>query len=155
MRTTRTIAGATASITAALGLTLALAGPASAHDGTWVAYGSTNPITSSTSLWHCATSRSYELDVVAQSCAVRSYNGTGDGVQGAIIVRNNRSTTFVGGAVVSLSTSSEWLGDWLCNSSGIAAHSWSVCFSSTILESSQVVAEGFLNNSSYGDSPSI
>jgi hypothetical protein len=84
------VAGLTAAITAALGLSLATAGPAAATEsgtrtqglavaeasGTWRAYGNTNPITSSTSTWKCGSSTTVATNVIAQVCAIRSSSGS-------------------------------------------------------------------------------
>ncbi|MET9634074.1 hypothetical protein ABZX92_42140 [Lentzea sp. NPDC006480] len=78
MRATRAIAV----ITAFLGLILTTAVPASATTGTWVPYGNNNPITGSPSKWVCTASEAISANVVAQVCAIRSGNGSGDNVQG-------------------------------------------------------------------------
>ncbi len=150
MRVTQVVAGAAAVITAALGLGLATAGPGAATEsGSWRAYGNTNPITSSTSTWHCASSRTVATNVVAQVCAVRAPGG--GAVQAAVIVRNNRSSLYSVEAGMDLYTSSgTYQGDWLCQSSGVGANSWSVCFGRTLPQSSPVNSAGFANSTSLG-----
>ena len=69
-------AGSTAVITAALGLSPATAGPASAADGSWRAYGNTNLITSSSSTWKCGSTEQIASNVGVQVCAIRSASGT-------------------------------------------------------------------------------
>ncbi|MDQ3789804.1 MAG: hypothetical protein M3422_21505, partial [Actinomycetota bacterium] len=96
-----------ASVIAAL---LLSAGVASAQQaGVWRAYGNTNPITSSSSTWHCTSTQSIATNVAAQACAVRSAYGSS--VQGAVIIRNNRSTLYEVGALTDLyNTSGTYLG---------------------------------------------
>jgi hypothetical protein len=122
-------------ITALLGLSLVTVGPASASSGNWRAYGNTNPITSSSSQWQCGGSRSIAGSVVAQVCVIRSAGGSGWGVQGAVIVRNNRSSAFSATASMRVydSFNVELIDEWDCSSSGLAANSWSVCFGETFL----------------------
>ncbi|MFI0895025.1 hypothetical protein [Streptomyces sp. NPDC020983] len=143
MRVTRTIAGATAALTAVLGLSLATAGSASAAGGgSWHAYGNTNPITSSSSTWVCGTTKTVASEVGAQVCAIRAPGG--GAVQGAVIVRNNRSSAYSTSAEVTLH---DWSADvtWGCASSGVAANSWSVCFSPTVADDYYVYASGYAN----------
>lgn len=123
MRAKRTIA-----VTAALlGLTALMVSPASAAAGSWKAYGNTNPITSSPHKWVCAGSKSIATDVLAQVCVIRSSGG--GSAQGAVIVRNNRSSAFSTTARVDLWTAEHGQFDWwYCTSSGVGANSWSVCF---------------------------
>jgi hypothetical protein len=121
-------------ITAALGLSMAAAGPASAADGTWVHYGNTNPITSSASTWHCGPTETVNNrpGVVAQVCAVRTAKG--DAAQGAVIVRNNNDTSRSVDAWVSLRNSADdsLAGFWDCGTTGVLGHSWKVCFGETL-----------------------
>lgn len=124
MRVARMGVGMTVAITSVVGVSLATAGPAAAADGTWRAYGNTNPITSSTSTWRCASSRELTDDVNAQVCAIRSSGG--DSVQAAVIVRNDRSSLYSVAANMDLRTASSGLGKWSCASSGVGANS-SVC----------------------------
>jgi hypothetical protein len=123
--------------------------PAAAAAGTWRAYGNTNPITSSSSTWRCAGSKTIVTGVIAQACAIRSANGSG--VQAAVIVRNNQSGLYGAEARMDLYTASgTHLGDWKCPSSGVGANSWSVCFGTTLAESSQVNSFGALNGTYLG-----
>ncbi|MDX8032507.1 hypothetical protein SK803_20025 [Lentzea sp. BCCO 10_0856] len=140
MRAKRTIAV----ISALLGLILSTAVPASAATGTWVPYGNDNPITGSASKWVCAASKTISTNVVAQVCAIRSPN-SGDYVQGAVIVRNNRSSLFSTTASVEVRDrfTLDTLGIWECPSSGVGANSWSVCFGSTTHWLYQVYALGY------------
>jgi len=123
MRDRRTIAV----ITVLLGLAVVTAAPASAATGSWKAYGDTNPITSSPHTWVCAASRTIATNVLAQVCVIRS--SSGGSVQGAVIVRNNRSSAFSTTASVDLWTENKGqIAWWECPSSGVGATSWSVCF---------------------------
>lgn len=152
----RVAAMLTAVVTATLGLSLTSAGPAAAvESGSWRAYGNTNPITSSSSTWRCASTQTITTDVVAQVCAIRSSGG--GAVQAAVIVRNNRSGLYSAAASMDLYTSSGgYLGDWLCSSSGVGANSWSVCFGRTLTQSKAVNSVGVANpgDVSLGQSPS-
>jgi hypothetical protein len=155
MRVRRVVAGLTAIITAVLGLSLATVGPAAATEsGSWRAYGNTNPITSSSSTWHCAITQPIGTNVGAQVCAIRSAGG--GAVQGAVIVRNNRASLYSVTAAMDLYTSSNiYLGDWVCPSSGVGANSWSVCFGRTLTQSSPVNSAGAANGAYLGISPFV
>lgn len=146
-------AGTTVAITAVLGASLATAGPAAAADGTWHAYGNTNPVTSSSSTWHCASTKEVADDVHAQVCAIRSSGG--GSVQAAVIVRNDRSSFYSAAAFMDLRTSSAGLGNWSCASSGVGANSWSVCFGKTLTQSSPVSSAGSAEAVSLGVSPTV
>jgi hypothetical protein len=123
-----------ATVIAVLGLSLLTASPAAAANGAWRPYGNTNPITSSSSLWICGRTVSVTSNVGAQTCAIRSKGGAGTSVQAAVIVRNNRSSLYSVAAAVDLFdyNSGLPLGRWECASSGVGAHSWSVCFGQTL-----------------------
>ncbi|SEP39324.1 hypothetical protein SAMN04489732_107259 [Amycolatopsis saalfeldensis] len=153
--TRRALAGLATIVTAAAGLSVAAAGPAgAAESGSWRAYGNTNPITSSASTWRCAGSKTVSTSVVAQVCAVRSPGG--GSVQGAVIVRNNRSSLYSMTAAMDLYTSSGTaLGVWACASSGVGANSWSVCFGRTLAQAGPVNSVGRANDTSLGMSPSV
>ncbi|MFE1834501.1 hypothetical protein [Streptomyces sviceus] len=153
MRVARTGAALTVATTAVLGLGLATAGPAAAAAGTWHAYGNTNPITSSTSTWRCASSHEVADDVHAQVCAIRSSGG--GSVQAAVIVRNDRSSLYSAAAFMDLRTASTGLGNWSCGNSGVGAHSWSVCFGQTLTQSSAVNSAGSAEAVSLGVSPFV
>lgn len=153
MRITRTGMGAAVAITAALGVSLATAGPAAAADGAWRAYGNTNPITSSSSTWRCASTKEVADNVHAQVCAIRS--AAGNSVQGAVIVRNDRSSLYSLAAYMDLRTSSANLGLWECSFSGVGANSWSVCFGKTLTQSSAVDSAGSAGAISLGVSPTV
>ncbi|WP_229373602.1 hypothetical protein [Umezawaea beigongshangensis] len=72
-------------------------------------------------------------------------------MQAAVIVRNNRSSLYSVEAGMDLYTSSgTYQGDWLCQSSGVGANSWSVCFGRTLPQSSPVNSAGFANSTSLG-----
>ncbi|WP_173529427.1 hypothetical protein [Nonomuraea antri] len=122
---------------------------ATAERGTWRPYGNTNPITSSSSRWRCAGSRKITSDVIAQVCTVAS----GTARQGAVIVRNNRSSLYRATATLDLFTVSGTQGVWTCAPSGVGAHSWSVCFGRTLTTASQASSEGSLNGHHLGRSP--
>ena len=153
MRVARMGVGMTVAITSVVGVSLATAGPAAAADGTWRAYGNTNPITSSTSTWRCAGSHELTDDVHAQVCAIRSSGG--DSVQAAVIVRNDRSSLYSASAYMDLRTSSTGLGNWSCASSGVGANSWSVCFGKTLTQSSAVNSAGGAQGVSLRVSPYV
>ncbi|QLD28161.1 hypothetical protein HXZ27_31405 [Micromonospora carbonacea subsp. aurantiaca] len=155
MRITRMAARFTAVASTVLGLSLATAGPAAATEaGSWRAYGNTNPITSSPSTWHCASTKTVVTDVLAQVCAIRSSGG--GAVQAAVIVRNNRSSLYSVTAAMDLYTSSGgYLGDWVCSSSGVGANSWSVCFGRTLTQSSPVNSVGAANGVGLGKSSNV
>jgi hypothetical protein len=146
---------------AALAMTGAIVGgsllvtttPAAAATGSWRAYGNTNPITSSSSTWHCAGTKTIATSVGAQVCAIRSSGG--GSVQGAVIVRNNRSSLYSVQAAMDLYNSSGKLGAWECSSSGVGANSWSVCFGQTISQSGSVDSVGIANGVSLGVSPKV
>lgn len=133
---------------AAGGFTLPAAVAASRYAGTWRAYGNTNPITSSASTWGCGGSHAVASGVVAQTCAIRSPDLRS--VQGAVIVRNNRSSFFTATAKVSFYTT-DYEGDWVCSASGVGANSWSVCFTRTFTGSPvQASASGYVNGVAVG-----
>ncbi|GIJ43179.1 hypothetical protein Val02_00650 [Virgisporangium aliadipatigenens] len=137
--------GATAVVMAVLGLNVITGGPAqAASQGTWRPYGNTNPITSSDATWRCASTKTVNSNVLAQVCAIRSVGG--GAVQAAVIVRNNRSSLYSISASADLVKSPPVTGDtigyWTCPSSGVAAHSWSVCFGSTETEQELVDSHG-------------
>lgn len=155
MRVTQLVAALAAVVAAVLGVSLVTAAPAAAAEsGTWNAYGNTNPITSSPSQWQCAGSRTVVTSVIAQVCAIRSVAGSH--VQGAVVVRNNRSSVYSVRAVVHLYTSAGTeLGVWTCPLSGVAANSWSVCFGRTLAWSGRVRATGYANDVYLGTSPYV
>jgi hypothetical protein len=110
----------------------ALALSATAAIAGWVPYGNTNPITSSSSRWVCGTTKAVTTDgkVLSQVCTVRTPDG--EKVQGAVIVRNNRTSLFSTTASMNVRYSNGYLyGSWSCSSSGVGANSWSVCFGTT------------------------
>jgi hypothetical protein len=156
----RLATSAIAAITVVLGLSLVNASPAAAADGigSWRAYGTTNPIKSSSSLWICGATQPIATEVIAQVCAVR-LDIDKTGVQGAVIVRNNRSSLFTAEAAVDLSKSpangGAFIKRWICSSSGIAKGSWSVCFGKTISVADDVVARGGVNGVNLGVSPPV
>ncbi|GIJ76239.1 hypothetical protein Xph01_06710 [Micromonospora phaseoli] len=154
MRVARLVAGLTAVTTALTGLILATASPAAAaiDNGTWVAYGNKNPITSSSSTWRCGATETVATNVLAQVCAIRSASGAA--MQGAVIVRNNRSSSFSTTAFVRLREYTQTFGAWACQSSGIGANGWTVCFGRTI-DYRSVQAEGDGNAVYLGYSPWI
>jgi hypothetical protein len=145
-------------ITAALGLSMAAAGPASAADGvgTWVHYGNTNPITSSASTWRCGPTQTVEAGVVAQVCAIRS--AARNSAQAAVIVRNNLGASYSTDAWMRLrnSADSSIAGNWDCDSTGVAANSWKVCFGDTLYPKlASVYARGFAGTELLERSPDV
>lgn len=151
----RLLAGLAIIATVVLGLSLTTAGTAAAAVGAWKPYGDTNPITSSPSTWKCNDTRTVDTNVVAQVCAVRSFSGTS--TQGAVIVRNDRSSTYVMSASVSLYLwNGGYLNTWYCPESGVGKNSWSVCFGRTIDESYMLVyASGSADGVGLGSSPNV
>ena len=149
MRLSRTIAAVTTVVATVFGLGLATAGSAAAAAGQWQAYGNTNPVTSSSSTWQCHVTVTFDVSVHAQVCAVRSSSGTH--VQGAVIVRNNRSSLYSANAEVTVRNVFDTnLGTWTCSYSGVAANSWSVCFGSTFGHTGPVHALGYASSVALG-----
>lgn len=149
----RVVAGL-AVIAAFLGMSVVTASPAAAATGAWLNYRNTNPITVSESIWRCGTTEEIASDVVAQVCAIRSPSGASK--QGAVIVRNNRSTTFVSTADVQLwDTAQDLVGDWNCAQANLTAHSWVVCFGKTLATRAVVQAGGTAYYSGLSNSPYI
>ncbi|WP_156365891.1 hypothetical protein [Nocardiopsis sp. NRRL B-16309] len=147
-------AAAVAVASVALGLSLATATPAAAATGTWVRYGNTNPITSSSSTWRCDGSESVGTNLVAQVCAIRSPSGAS--VQGAVIVRNNgRYSQYVPARVALNSSYAANWGNWDCGTGTVLLNSWSVCFGSTIEVAESVFAWGYANSYSLEGSPRV
>ncbi|MFG1714605.1 hypothetical protein [Micromonospora sp. NPDC049203] len=145
MRFSRVGVGLVAVITAVLTLGAVTAAPAAAaadaDAGAWRAYGNTNPITSSSSTWKCGSTHTITTNVIAQACAIRSAGG--GAVQGAVIVRNNRSTlASVSAWTTVYQFNGSLLGEWKCPYSGVGANSWSVCFGETRTWSSSVFGGG-------------
>jgi hypothetical protein len=126
MRFARMAAGLTAIAIAALGLSLAAAGPAAAATGSWHSFGSTNPITRS---WHCGPTGTVTAGVSAQVCLVQGQDNR-NLFQAATIVRNNRPRIYTVGADANLQ--GRVGNQWSCSVSGVGANSWSVCFGATI-----------------------
>ncbi|MFC7617183.1 hypothetical protein ACFQV2_30915 [Actinokineospora soli] len=136
------------------GLSVATAGSAAAATGEWRAYGNTNPITSSSSTWHCNLTVIIATDVSAQVCAIRSASKTS--VQGAVIVRNNTSSLFSASALIYVYNAHGFpQGEWQCPSSGVGANSWSVCFGQSFTFENVVRAYGKANTSPLGFSPYV
>jgi hypothetical protein len=156
MKFKRLAASAVVVVPAVFGLGLATAGPAAADAGSWRAYGNTNPITSSDAKWACARTQPVSTDVSAQVCAVRSRQGRGNGVQTAVIVRNNRSSSYPVEAAADMPSGlGGSVGRWECSRSGVAANSWSVCFGTTeeVRYPISVQAHGGANGVDLGVSP--
>jgi hypothetical protein len=148
MKITRVLTGSAAVITAAAGVGLAIAGPASASLppggnplGTWRAFGGTNPITASSSRWSCGVTKKIGTNVVAQVCVVEASDTIS--VQPAVIVRNDKPVEYIATAEMTL----EEMGiqnaptfTYECPQSGVASHSWSVCFGNTVKNPFDVMA---------------
>jgi hypothetical protein len=146
MRISRVLTGFAAVITAAAGVSLAAAGPASAAlppgqggAGIWRAFGNTNPVSSSSSEWHCAASEQIGVNVVAQVCVINSADDLS--VQAAVIVRNNKPVEYDAQASMSLMAAARTFTS-VCPLSGVAPDSWSVCFGPTVGNTSPVFAKG-------------
>ena len=153
MRVPRMVAGLTAAIAAVAGLNLATAAPAAADTGTWRPYGNTNPITSSSSRWACATTKTYADFVYAQVCAIRAQDAVS--VQPAVIVRNDRYSSFSADAWADLRIGGVPVGSYHCSTSGVGPRSWSVCFGATQTYDVSVKAIGSVNNLYLGESPNV
>ncbi len=157
MRIIRAAAGLAAIIAAVPGLSLATTAPAAAavvwEIGTWRPYGNTNPISSSPSTWHCDTSVPVGDNVVGQICAVRA--SSGHSVQAAMIVRNNRSYIYTANGTMELFARSTRLSGWTCPTSGVAGHSWSVCFGRTLTRTDAVYSYGYTDGVFLGVSPNV
>lgn len=156
--TRRVLAGLVTIVTVALGLSLAIAGPAAAATGVWRAYGNTNPITSSDSTWKCGSSEKIGIYTVAQVCAIRSPSGAS--VQSAVIVRNNSSSVSYAQVWVDLWTRDVQLNYWECPRSGVGGNSWSVCFGQTLAHRGSVQATAsaqgdYTSSTSLPESPWI
>lgn len=76
-------------------------------------------------------------------------------MQAAVIVRNNRSSLYSAAAFMDLRTASAGLGNWSCANSGVGANSWSVCFGTTLTQSSPVNSAGSAEGASLGVSPNV
>ena len=145
----RVAASVLAALTAVAGLSLATATPAEAATGRWRAYGNTSPFVASPAHWACGTTYEFAVDVFAQTCAIRP-DTRSRYAQGAVIVRNNRNGVFGAEAAVSLSDISGFVDRWICSDSGVAAHTWSVCFGTTLDHPDYVVARGGVNGFDLG-----
>ena len=152
MRITRVLAGSAAVIAAAAGVGLAVAGPASAGQpsgdpsGTWRAFGNTVPTTASLSTWSCAPSHQIGVSVVAQVCVVISPDKLS--IQPAVIVRNDKPVEYDATAFMQLVQDSPPgpVFGYNCPQSGVASHSWSVCFGNTVGNFGGAFARGTAGN---------
>jgi hypothetical protein len=79
----------------------------------------------------------------------------GHSVQGAVIVRNNRSSLYTANADTDLVSAAGLVKFWHCATSGVGAHSWSVCFGQTLTVSDLVNSAGWVNDTFLGISPNI
>jgi hypothetical protein len=152
------VAGFATVITAVAGLSLAIAGPAAANGSqSWRPYGNTNPITSSASTWRCGNSENPAGtgNVFWQICAVRAPDG--HEVQAALVVRNDNSGPYTVETQMDLAsgTTGKDLWEGGCNPSGVAAHSWSVCFGPTLTTSGPVFASGSENGENFVQTPVV
>ena len=145
MRVKRAVAGLTAVIIAVLGLSLGSAVPALGYplSGKWRAYGNVNPISSSSDSWSCNGSKTVVPNVFAQVCVIR--NSAGVSVRAAVIVRNNRPDLYYASAWMDLAVGNLFIHDWECSSSGVATHSWSVCFGDVYTQLNTVNSTGSAN----------
>jgi hypothetical protein len=129
------------SLMGALAVDFTLSRPAMAG---WQSYGSTNPITSTTSSlawrWTCGRTEGVPTNLASQVCVVR--DSTRNYVRGAVIVRNNNSSLYSASASVQITNSTTTFDDSSCSSSGVGANSWSVCYGPWINWSSSVQAIG-------------
>lgn len=152
---TRRVVAGLVSIAAVVGLNVATAGPAAAVGyGSWINYRNTNPITSSASTWACGSTEQIDTLVGAQTCAIRSPNGKY--VQAAIIVRNNKATSYaVPLGKVSLKTPNAVLNLWNCTQVTATANSWLVCFGDTLTHQGTVRSAGIVDLDELTQSPWI
>jgi hypothetical protein len=136
-------------------MSLVTASPAAASTyGSWLTYGNTNPITVSASTWNCGSSKEITAHVVAQVCAIRSASGSS--TQSAVIVRNNRISSFLMDAESRLwNTSGGNIGYWYCRAANLPSNAWTVCFGETLSYSSSVRAAGSAYNVGLTTSPYI
>jgi hypothetical protein len=132
----------------------ALALQATAATAGWTPYGNTNPITSSSSSWRCRSTYPVTNTVGAQVCTVRSPAGK---VRGAVIVRNNNSYLYSVRASMTVYYEDEgfrgdFRGSWSCESSGVGANSWAVCFGTEFpsLPNTRYQTSGFANDTNLG-----
>jgi hypothetical protein len=140
-------------VTVALGLGLVVASPAAAARGGWQPYQpGVNPIGSSSWTWVCGDTGEVTTDVLAQVCAIRQYTSptvVSTRVRVGVIVRNNRDVLYGAEAAGDLSvwTTGAFIDRWICSRSGVAPHTWSVCFGSWINNDAnqKVVARGGVN----------
>ncbi len=133
MRIKQIVAGLTATVVAFSGISLATASPAAAIprvEGHWVDYNRTNPAPAE--YWYCAASKLLATSVAARNCLILQ-NGT---VRTAIIVRNNRSTTFSAYAHADLINQNPYQerATYYCDSKRLKKKSWTVCFGTVISE---------------------
>lgn len=133
-----------------LGLSVTTVGAASAADGSWRPYGSTQPIKPN---WHCGHTKDIMPGIKAQACAIRSTDKIS--VQAAVIVRNNYGYSQRLNAGTLLDRGGSWGLDAYCEPSGIAGNSWSVCFGPTFQSRGPVRATGDVQGTSLEWSPSI
>jgi hypothetical protein len=124
-----------------------------ASSGTWVAYGWTNPITSSSSAWTCGATRTIAQGIYAQACNVRSTNRY---VQGATIILNNSSSTYSSTAVAGIYPSGNGngvpFGDWQCARKALAT-GWTLCFTASLQWPYSSYATGTANGLPLAQSP--
>jgi hypothetical protein len=163
MKIGKLAASMVAVVAVVLGLGLTTVSTAAAADslpGRWVAYGTKNPISTSTSEWRCGTTWPVTAsgDVVAQVCVIATPDF--ERGQGAVIVRNNRSSLYGAEAAVDLSKNvgghEQFWDRWECPRSGVGAKSWSVCFGDTrVLPLFEVRARGGVNGVDLGVSPGL
>jgi hypothetical protein len=156
MRLKTLAAAATAVITAALGLSVLTAGPATASTaaaaeaGVWRSYES-NPIGSR---WYCLnTATSIGADISGRPCIIHSTNG--QSAQGAVVILNNRSTVVPVEAAVNVYDLNGKYREWHCSRSGVGRSSWSVCFGETFPYRPYVFTHGGANGYDLGTSPAI
>lgn len=130
-------------LAAILGIGIVVAGlfgaaPATAAGGSWQPYGTSFTTPSN---WYCSATGNNTL-ISSQSCVVRS----GNYVQAATIVRNlSSSQVSVRVDDQALTTESgAKIGKGDCVSSGVAANSFSVCFSPTVAWAGPVKAAGLV-----------
>lgn len=121
-----------------------------ADTGSWTAYGSKNPITSSRSRWKCASTLSVGPNLLSQVCIIRSPSGTA--IQGSVIVRNNNTSVYRTNANVAVRTlTGETFDVWSCPLANVKAKSWSVCFGKTFSYRGSAFAQGDANGRWLGN----
>lgn len=117
--------------------------PASASTGSWQPYGSSFTVPSN---WYCGTTDNGP-ELSAQSCIVRS----GNYVQVVTIVKNRQPYQVVASVSQSMYNANDVRRtDGDCAASGLAANSFSVCFTNTVTSSILVSSSAVVSRAGGG-----